>query len=222
MLLGFVEVSITEGLNAGIVKLILNCGYDRPGDLHMIQNRAGLQLKHGKAEREVTFVEEQGDECFFSYIEISPELAKTLAIKDGQRFSLTYLEDTKTVMMKRIVTSTAYGYLLQETRKHRDDVIVIGYALLSKLGIPESVSGNAIAVKSGNMSKRARLIIPVNELDETFRLTSAIRTSLGLASGKTWRLTYNQTTKTLLIASSTTAVTRFSRNTTGTRRISKQ
>lgn len=210
---GIVDVNVLSEMEDSNVILVLGCGGGLPNDLHLIEERKGLTLKRGNVTREITLIQEQGDECAFNYMEMSSETAQQLGLKNGDRVILDYTSETKTLQIQRLNTSFANGLLLLDTRKNRNGVITIGYALLSWLGIPEEIAGDTIVISKDSVSKRLRVVIPDNELDETFRMSSSTLKALGLVPRKKWRLAYNQTTKVLTVVTKTSAAAGISKKT---------
>ncbi|UQZ82500.1 hypothetical protein SK3146_01657 [Paenibacillus konkukensis] len=199
MATGVVDVYESEDLKDNQIVLVA-CGAGLSGELRTIPNGAGLTLKKAAIESKIVVRHESGSECPFSYMEIGPALAKTFGLKNGQRVSLDFSPGTGALLLYPQTVSSSSGLLLAELRKGREGAIVIGYALLSWLGIPEKAAGTAITLTRGAASKKLRLIIPANELDETFRLTPATMRSFGLAPRRKWRLSYNRTTRTLQLS----------------------
>lgn len=218
---GIVDVSINENKDPNSVALVLNCGYGPPSELHSIPDRAELLLKRGDKEHQTVFLHERGHECAYNYIELSPQTAGALGLKNGERYILDY-SGTRTVTMERLATSAAPGLLLSETGKNKDGVIQIGYALLSKLGIPDTAAGRSITFAKGSVSKRLKLIVPENELDETFRLSPANQKAFGLTASKMWELAYNQLSGKLQIGKTNSNISSKNNHKSRKRRLVKK
>lgn len=209
---GIVDVNVLSEMEYNYVNLVLGCGGGLPNDLHLITDTEGLMLKRGNVISEITLVQEKGDECSFNYMEMSPEIAQKFALKHGDRVVLDYKADTKTLQMQRLNSSSASGLLLLDPRKNRDGVITIGYALLSWLGIPEDAAGTMITVNNGSISRRLRVVIPENELDETLRMSASNLKAMGLTPRKKWKFAYNQTTKVLSVVTNKSVEAGISKN----------
>ncbi|WP_028549847.1 hypothetical protein [Paenibacillus sp. UNC451MF] len=205
---GIVDVYVSTEMEDSSVNLVLDCGGGLPNDLHLIEDRTELTLRRGSVNSEIELIQEKGNECAFNYMEISSETAQRFGLKSGDRVVLDYRPATKTLSMQRLNSSTAFGILLHDPRKNRDRVITIGYALLSQLGIPEDVAGQNITLTRGTISKQLRVIIPQNELDETFRLSASNLKAMSLSPRRKWKLSYNQTTKIITIVDTITGISK--------------
>lgn len=194
---GVVDVYISEDADNDTIILYTDCASGIPHNLNTIRSGTMITLRRENVQSEVKAVQDSDKESGFNYMEISPDNARRFGIKDGMRFVLDYEENGKTLKITRLLACRAYGLLLADTRKNRDDVISIGYALLSWLGI--SRSDKSITLTKGSLTKKLRLSIPENELDDNFRLSPANLRAFGLLPHKRLKLEYNQVTKTLRI-----------------------
>ncbi|SFK67461.1 hypothetical protein SAMN03159341_10135 [Paenibacillus sp. 1_12] len=195
---GVVDIQVSKELAENTMVIIYNCEGGLANDLHLIRDGHEVTLQRADLEGRVRIVHEQGSDCSFNYIEVDPLTARKFRMRNGSRFTLNYDPDVNRLRLRRITTSQAYGLLKTEPRKHRDGSIIIGYTLLSWLGIP-SLPNQIITLANGSISKKLKVIIPDNELETDFHLTAVNLRRFGLAPGKKWALSYNQLTQTMKV-----------------------
>jgi hypothetical protein len=195
---GIVDVYVSKELAENTIGIIYNCEGGLQNDLHLIRDGHDVTLQRGDLDGRVRVVHEQGSDCSFNYIEVDPTTARKFRLRNGSRFTIDYEPKDNKLRMRRLTTSQAYGLLTAEQRKSRDGSIVIGYTLLSWLGIP-SKPNTVVTFASGSTSKKLKVVIPDNELETDFRLTAANLLKFELAPGKKWGLEYNQLTQTMRV-----------------------
>ncbi|MEK3721062.1 hypothetical protein [Paenibacillus sp. FSL H8-0034] len=195
---GVVDIQVSKELAENTMVIIYNCEGGLPNDLHLIRDGYEVTLQRADLEGKVRVVHEQGSDCSFNYIEVDPLTARKFRMRHGSRFTLNYDPNVNRLRIRRITTSQAHGFLVSEPRKHRDGSIIIGYTLLSWLGIP-STPNMVITVANGSISKKLKVVIPENELETDFRLTPINMRRFGLRPGKKWGLVYNQLTQTMKV-----------------------
>ena len=196
---GVVDVYVSKDLDDSTIVLFVDCATGIPHNLNTIRTGTPVVLQRESVKAEVRLVQDSDKESGYNYMEMSPDNAKRFGIRDGMRFVLSQEDNGKTLTMRRITSSRALGLLLPDPGKKRDDRISIGYALLSWLGI--SSSEPSITITKGSRTKKMKLTIPENELDDDFRLSPANLRAFGLLPRKRHKLEYNQATKTLRIFS---------------------
>ncbi|WP_240414261.1 hypothetical protein [Paenibacillus periandrae] len=207
---GVVDIQVSKELAENTMVIIYNCEGGLPNDLHLIRDGYEVTLQRADLEGKVRIVHEQGNDCSFNYIEVDPLTARKFRMRHGSRFILNYDPNVNRLRIRRITTSQAHGYLVSEPRKHRDGSIIIGYTLLSWLGIP-STSNLVITLDNGSISKKLRVVIPENELETDFRLTALNMRRFRLTPRKKWGLVYNQLTQTLKVMPTAATVSRRTR-----------
>ncbi|NOU96138.1 hypothetical protein GC093_23350 [Paenibacillus sp. LMG 31456] len=198
---GVVDVIVSKDQNENSLVLVANCGGGLPNDLHLIRDGAEVTLKQGDIEKSVVVNHEAGAECAFNYIEMNAKTAKAFGLHDGSRVLLTYDSESKDLRLQRVTKSRASGLLLSDHNKTRTGSIIIGYSLLSLLGIP-TTRGTTITIRVNSVSQRMKVLIPENELDSDFRLSPLNLRKFGLHPGKSFSLEYDQTSKTLSVLTS--------------------
>jgi hypothetical protein len=195
---GIVDIYISKELADHTIVLIYNCEGGLPNDLHLIGDDHTITLQRATLEGNVRIVHEQGSDCAFNYVEVDPATARKYRLPNGSRFMLDYTPNENKLRMRRITTSRAHGQLLIDPRKSRDRTIIIGYTLLSRLGIANSPN-STITLSMGSTNKKLKVEIPDNELETSLWLTSTNLRKFGLSPGKKWGLEYNQLTQTLRV-----------------------
>lgn len=195
---GVVDIQISKELAENTMVIIYNCEGGLPNDLHLIRDGHEVTLLRANLEGKVKVVHEQGSDCSFNYIEVDPLTARKFRMRHGSRFILDYDQNVNQLRIRRITTSQAYGLLITEPRKNRDNSIIIGYTLLSWLGIPR-LPNLVITVVNGSITKKLKVVIPENELETDFRLTPVNLRRLRLSPGKKRGLSYNQLTQTMKV-----------------------
>ena len=204
---GIVDVNVWAEMENDRIILVLDCAGGWPNDLRLIPDRESITVKRGNVSSQITMVQEQGNECAFNYLEMSAETARTFGLQHGDRVQLTYNEETKTLQMQRLNSSSAQATLLLDSRRNKDEVITIGYVLLSWLGIPDHAVGSTITLSRGTVNKKLKVVVPENELDEVFRMSASNIKAMGLTPRKKWKLTYDQDKRTLNISSNASSTT---------------
>ncbi|TDF97723.1 hypothetical protein [Paenibacillus piri] len=208
---GVVDVYISNELKDKSLMLISNCEGGPANDLHVIPDGTELSLILGETAQNVVVTHSQSTECSFNYIEIDEQTAKTFGLQDGSRVMLTYNAGRNELRLQRLTKNTATGLILANPRKQAAHSIIIGYRLLSKLGIPGQ-PGMHVTLRKGPLSKRLKLIVPENAYSGHIRLHPGNLRRFGLNAGKSTPLEYDQSSRTLRIATAApTAVKRRSR-----------
>ncbi|OXM86768.1 hypothetical protein [Paenibacillus rigui] len=194
---GVVDVYISKELDDNTAILYVDCAMGIPHNLNTIRSGTVVVLQRDEVKRDVRLIQDSDKESSYNYMEISPDNARKLGIRDGMRFILTYDANDKTIQMRHLASCRAIGMLYSDPRKNYDGVISIGYALLSWLGI--NATETYISLTKGSLTKKLKLSIPENELEEYFRLSPSNLRAFGLLPRKKHKLEYSQTTKTLRI-----------------------
>jgi hypothetical protein len=192
---GVVDVHVSKDLEDNAIILVVDCASGLPNDLNTISSGTRLTLQRGDVSSEMKVVHEHNHENSFNYMEVNADTASRFGIKDGMRFILSYDSNEKLLQMYRLIISRAYGLLLPDSSRYKENTITIGYTLLSWLGISDTVS--YITVTKGATSKRFRVRIPENQLDDDFRLSPTHMKAFQLPPRKRFKLEYNQSSKTL-------------------------
>lgn len=208
---GIVDINVSKELADNTIMLIYNCEGGLTNDLNLIGHGHNVTLQRATLEGTVRIIHEQGSDCAFNYIEVNPVTARKYKLLNGSRFMLDYEPNESKLRMRRVTKSQAYGQLLVEPRKNRDRTIIIGYTLLSWLGIP-SLPNSSLTFSSGSTSKKLKVEIPGNELETDFWLTATNIRKFGLSPGKKWGLEYNQITQTMQVVSTASTASRRTRS----------
>ncbi|MFD0678687.1 MULTISPECIES: hypothetical protein [unclassified Paenibacillus] len=195
---GVVDVYVSKDQSENSLMLIANCGGGLPNDLHLIRDGAKVTLKRGDIEKSIVVNHEIGAECAFNYIEMDTNTAKTFGLQDGNRVLLNYDSESRNLQIQRLTKSRANGLLRPDPRKTRTGAIIIGYSLLSLLGIPHK-PGTSITLRLNSVSQKMKVLIPSNELDSDLRLAPSTLRKFGLVPGKFLTLEYDQISKTLSV-----------------------
>jgi hypothetical protein len=196
---GIIDVLVTEELNEDTIVFITDCSGGLPPDVQHVRDGARVTLKTDRQEKQVIVRKERGEECAFHYVELSPQLAKELSLRNGMRYTIKYDSAANVYEIARMPkTQLSTSVTVERQRTKSKDTATIGYALLSLLGMAEN-QPTVFTLKNGKSSKKLKLIVPVNELDSEFRVPPSVAAQYGLENGKPFLLEYNQNTKVLTV-----------------------
>ncbi|UUZ89358.1 hypothetical protein LJK87_24690 [Paenibacillus sp. P25] len=193
---GTLDVVISDSVADGDITLVTECYNGYSEELQSIPDKAVILLKKGDKEKNLTVIREKGDECAFHYMEVSPQTAKDLDLKGGARYLLEYNEMNQTASLTRITVSRVQTAVKLDRSAAGKNRISVGYASLSQLGLTPDPRRLWI-MKEGKANARLRFSVPQNELDDSFRVSSAVAARFGMREGDNCTLEYNQATRTL-------------------------
>jgi|GEM_PF-5545383 len=173
------------------------CPYGEDNPLEKIGDGTEVVLVHGRRVGAATVHIRSGGECFHGSFEMGQRLAKQLGLPSGRRYKLDYDEERKTLRIQPSPVSAASAAIRQEAKQNRGS-LSIGYGLLSKLGLPDDRPSFVVNVKHGGRSRKLAVRSPSNLFDGGLRLHPDAARELGLAPGKTYRLSYDQLAKVIV------------------------
>lgn len=193
--MGILDVWVSSDVDASSMVLVTDCMNGYPHELYGLQDGMTVTLSKGSEEKEVRIVRESSNECSFHYMELHPQTAKQLGLANGSRCRVT-LDDKMEMKIAPVSVSRYHANVQIERHPSRQQRIVMGYSLLSMLGIRHPAK-SAITVKRNASPVKLRLHVPENELDESCILPVQAAVKLGITQNGTYLLEYNHATRVL-------------------------
>lgn len=199
---GIIDILVSGEPDENTITFITDCSGGLPPDVRQLRDGDRVSLKKDDKVKQVVLRKERGDECAFHYAEVSHDLAKELSLRNGMRYTIEYDSASQTFLIERMPKTQLSASVSVERRqtkaRAKGHTASIGYALLSLLGMAENQPA-VFTLRKGNISKKLKLAVPVNELDSEFRVPADIASAYGLENGKPFLLEYNQITKVLTV-----------------------
>jgi hypothetical protein len=154
-----------------------------------------VTLKRGTVRRNAILLFRENGESFTNEMEMSSKLAGALSLRSHFRYLVTYDSAANVLAFVPSPISIAQAKL-KSNYKANLNRILIGYELLSKLGIPENRS-QSVVCRSQSASIRLTVSSPSNLFDNGLGLDPAVIRALHLVPDSHVTLSYNQNTKVL-------------------------
>ncbi|MFC6232702.1 hypothetical protein ACFQI7_33530 [Paenibacillus allorhizosphaerae] len=196
MAIGILDVWVTSDVDASSMVLVTDCMNGYPHELYGLQDGMSVTLSKGSAEKEVRIVRENSNECSFHYMELHPQTAKDLGVANGSRCRVNLDEIKMEMKLTPVSVSRYYTNVQIDRHPNRQNRIVMGYSLLSMLGIRHQAK-SAITVKLNSAPVKLRLNVPENELDDSCTIPAQAAAKLGITHNGSYMLEYNHATRIL-------------------------
>lgn len=207
-----VDVSVLSGSQLDRVDLASECGGAPDNHLNpdVIPDGTIVILRRGNTMQRVRVNQILASECVFNRLGVSRELARRFRLRHSARYTLTYNTATRTLTIRR-QPITFYRVTVRGDARLAVNRVVIGNGLGigGALGI-NVPNGSLLALRSGNVTIRLRLRQVSREFDlvDVFRLHPVNVRRLNVTAGTTYRVAYNQVTRTLRFLNPITTVGR--------------
>lgn len=189
---------IVSDLPESTVQMTSGCAYGEENALTEIGDGTEVTLVNGNYAEKAVLRLRSGEKCFFGSFELGAPLAKRLRLSSDKRYRLVYDAKSKSLGIGPSPVSAASAPLGSDTKLGAGR-LSIGYALLSRLGLPDDHRNLALTLKHGGRSRRLAVRSPANLFEGGLNLHPDAIRALNLRSGTAYRLSYDQRAKELVV-----------------------
>ncbi|WP_217594608.1 hypothetical protein [Cohnella sp. GbtcB17] len=189
---------IVSDLPERTVQMTSGCAYGEENALTEIGDGTEVTLVNGKYAEKAIVRFRSGGECFFGSFELGAPLARRLRLSGDKRCKLVYDEKSQSLRIGPSPVSAASASIGSDAKLGAGR-LSIGYALLSRLGLPDDGRNHILTIRHGGQSRRLAVRSPANLFEGGLNLHPDAARALKLRTGAAYKLSYDQRAKELVV-----------------------
>ncbi|SFB43474.1 hypothetical protein SAMN05216312_10849 [Cohnella sp. OV330] len=189
---------IVSDLPERTVQMTSGCAYGDENALTEIGDGTEVTLVNGRHSEKAVVRMRSGGECFHGSFELGAALARQLRLTGDKRYKLVYDTERKTLKIGLSPLSAASASIGSDAKLGAGR-LSIGYALLSRLGLPDDRRDHTLTLRHGGRSRRLAVRSPANLFESGLNLHPDAVRALKLRTGTAYKLSYDQRSKELVV-----------------------
>lgn len=189
---------IVSDLPERTVQMTSGCAYGDENALTEIGDGTEVTLVNGRHSEKAVVRMRSGGECFHGSFELGAALARQLRLTGDKRYKLVYDTERKTLKIGLSPLSAASASIGSDAKLGAGR-LSIGYALLSRLGLPDDGRDHKLTVRHGGLSRRLAVRSPANLFEGGMNMHPDAVRALKLRTGTAYKLSYDQRAKELVV-----------------------